>query len=305
VPASIGGKIYGTQGNGCNGFAIYDIASNTWTQGPNVPDGAVLGGAINPVSDIFFAYGDYEGAPDGSDHFYAYEIGNNTGFTRFSNVQDAAVTASAGPPNATVGFPALLSATITGHGSAATPITFTDHGPAGLTIDSVANATGTCSTSGQLVMCTFTGVSPGQSAVVNIIVTPTASGSYTNSVSVTTASGITDTNSANNSASATLHAAAATLPPPPKKCVVPKLKGTPLSVARHVLHLLDCKVGKVRHAHSKSVGKGRIIKTSPEAGSYNAGRVIRLEVSSGRRKARKKVTRKKVTHPAPPTSGLG
>ena len=42
--ASLDGKIYGTQGDGCTGFAVYDIATDKWTRGPNVPDGTILGG---------------------------------------------------------------------------------------------------------------------------------------------------------------------------------------------------------------------------------------------------------------------
>jgi beta-lactam-binding protein with PASTA domain len=65
---------------------------------------------------------------------------------------------------------------------------------------------------------------------------------------------------------------------------VPKLKGTPVKVAKRVLKLLSCKPGKVAHAHSNAVGKGQVIKTKPKAGTYVAGTVVKLQVSSGPKK---------------------
>ena len=66
------GKIYGQQGDGDTGFAQYDIASDTWNTDDDLPSGGVLGAAIDPVTGIFYAYGNYE-----DDLFY-----------RFSTVQD-------------------------------------------------------------------------------------------------------------------------------------------------------------------------------------------------------------------------
>jgi beta-lactam-binding protein with PASTA domain len=96
-------------------------------------------------------------------------------------------------------------------------------------------------------------------------------------VSVTAGHGLVETNAANNTASATLRVA------PRTRCVVPKLKLTPVKVAKRVLKLLSCKPGKVGHSHS-SVRKGLVIKTKPKAGTYAPGRVIKLQVSSGPKK---------------------
>jgi hypothetical protein len=69
------GRIYGDQGNGCRGFAEYDIATERWTELALTPleDGAsagpVAGSALDPVSGSFFAYGGYEG-----DDFFEYGI---------------------------------------------------------------------------------------------------------------------------------------------------------------------------------------------------------------------------------------
>ena len=61
------GKIYGQQGNSDTGFAQYDIASDMWNTDDNLPSGGVLGAAIDPVSGIFYAYGNYR-----DDLFYRY-----------------------------------------------------------------------------------------------------------------------------------------------------------------------------------------------------------------------------------------
>jgi Domain of unknown function DUF11 len=310
--AAFAGKIYGTQGDGCNGFAVYDIASNKWSQLPNVPlNGSVLGGAIDPITGAFITYGEYD-----ENHLYSYDIGgnawstttfpfddiedggmafisgpgslqgvyaiegeNNPGFTRYTLFQDAGVNGgAAGPANAAVGFPALLSATVSNGGPASGPVDFTDHVPAGLTVVSAVAGAGACSSSGQVVNCTVTRLDPGQSSPVNIIVTPTSAGSYANPMSVTAGHGLIESNPANNTTSATLSVAPKSVP---ASCVVPALKLTPLSVAKRVLNLLHCKAGKVGHAHSKSVRKGLVIKTSPKPGTYASGKVVGLQVSSG------------------------
>jgi Domain of unknown function DUF11/PASTA domain len=190
--------------------------------------------------------------------------------------EDAGVTTSAVPSNGTAGYPALLSSTVSNGGPASAPITFTDTVPSGLTINAAAAGQGACSMSGQTVTCTITGLPPGQSAPVDVVVTPTATGSYTNTVSV--AASLTDPNAANNTASATLTVGASASA---RKCAVPKLKGVKLSLAKQLLHPLGCKAGPVRHAHSKSVHKGFVIGTRPGPGTYAAGRKITLLVSSG------------------------
>ena len=314
------GKIYGTQGDGCNGFAVYDIGSNTWTQLPNVPaDGAVLGGAIDPVSATFFAYGSY-----GENNFYSYDIASNSwsmttfafgdigdggmayvstpglqgiyaiqgedtvGFARYTFDQDARVITSSGPANAAAGHPALLSSSVTNGGPASGPISFAEHVPAGLTINSILFSFGTCSTSGQVVTCTFPTLSNGQSAPVDVIVTPTSAGDYTDSAAVSVAKGFVETTPANNNASSTLHASSAPAPASALNCVVPNLKGTTVNLAKSALRSLNCEVGKIRHAHSKKVRKGRVIKTSPKPGTYAPSELVGLQVSSGAKKKKHK-----------------
>jgi hypothetical protein len=193
-------------------------------------------------------------------------------------LQDAGVTTSAGPSGAAAGRPALLSSTVTNTGPGETPITFTDQVPSGLTINSAVAGDGTCSTSGQTVTCTISGLSSGASVPVDVVVTPNGAGSYANSASVAVGSPFTDPVAANNSASATL---AVGPPAPNPTCVVPKLKNTPSSVAKAVLTDLGCAV-KVKHKHS-SVRKGLVIGTSPGPGTYPFQQTVTLKVSSGKK----------------------
>jgi subtilisin family serine protease len=55
------GTLYGHQGNGLQGFAKYNIASNAWTTLPYLPGGAVLGAAMDPGTGTYYAYGSYSG----------------------------------------------------------------------------------------------------------------------------------------------------------------------------------------------------------------------------------------------------
>jgi uncharacterized repeat protein (TIGR01451 family) len=194
--------------------------------------------------------------------------------------QDAAVATSASPAAVTLGNVALLASTVRNNGPAPGPITFTDTVPAGLTIESALAGSGACTTSGQQVTCTVS-LAPGQAAPVNIVVRPTAVKTYANVVAVSPAPGGTETNPANNTASATLAVGPAPVTP---KCIVPSLKRTPQSVAKRVLKLLGCKVGKTKRAHSKSIAKGLVVKTAPKPGTYAAGKTVKLTVSSGPKK---------------------
>ena len=61
-----------------------------------------------------------------------------------------------------------------------------------------------------------------------------------------------------------------------------------MNLAKSALRLLNCEVGKIRHAHSKKVRKGRVIKTSPKPGTYASSELVGLQVSSGAKKKKHK-----------------
>ncbi|GAB4152235.1 MAG: hypothetical protein Fur0021_16770 [Candidatus Promineifilaceae bacterium] len=65
----LNGFIYGQQGNGYTGFARYDVAADAWEALPDLPDGAVLGGAIDPAGLVYYAYGNYGGS-----NWYAFDL---------------------------------------------------------------------------------------------------------------------------------------------------------------------------------------------------------------------------------------
>ena len=190
--------------------------------------------------------------------------------------QDAGVTTSAGSATAAAGRLALLSSTIINQGPGTGPITFVDHVPAGLAIDAAAGSGG-CSISSQTVTCTITGLAVGQSTPVDVVVTPSAAGTYSNSVSVAVAAGTPDPNASNNAASASLVVGPAA---PTVKCLVPKLKGASSGLAKTVLNDLDCKVN-VSRSHSSAIRKGFVITTKPGAGTYDSQTTVTLVVSSG------------------------
>ncbi len=199
--------------------------------------------------------------------------------------QDVGVTTSTTPATATVGELALLASWVSNAGPLDGAITFTDTVPAGLTIDAAAAGSGTCATIGQQLTCTITGLAPGHTALVDIVVTPTAAQTYTNRVSVSPA-GLTDPNAADNNASASLavNPTPVPTPTPTKGCIVPQLTGTPLAIAKRVLVLLDCKAGNVHRLHTKKIANDDVIKTVQRPGSYPSGTVVALQVSSGPQK---------------------
>lgn len=198
--------------------------------------------------------------------------------------QDDGVTAAAMPSTITAGGIAEYSFTVSNAGPGGGPITFSDAVPSGLTILSAVAGSGTCTVAGQTVSCTISGLPAGSSAPVLIIVSAASAGSYADAASVSSA--VEDPHVANNSASATLTVDA---PAPTTTCKTVKLAGVTLSIAKLVIPALNCKVGKVKHATSRTVRKGLVISTSPGPGkTLTAGTAVTVTISSGRPKPRKK-----------------
>jgi hypothetical protein len=150
--------------------------------------------------------------------------------------------------------------------------TFSDTLPAGLAPVFALVDNGSCAISGQAVTCTVTSTP----STVTVAVKGTVPGMYANTGHIT--SPLADPNPANNSASTTL----AVVRPSSGVCQVPTLRGAPLSVARAALRLLNCKVGKIRRAHSSTVPRGDVISTRPRAGkTAPIGTKVAIKVSSG------------------------
>jgi hypothetical protein len=188
--------------------------------------------------------------------------------------QDVGVQTLAFPAAIDSADSSLLRSLVTNNGPADTPITFTDQVPSSLHVVLAATDLGSCTTSGQTVTCTITGLPVGQSTAVNVIVTPTGPGSFSNEVSVGVGSDVTDPDSTNNQASATIAAGAL-----PDACVVPGLRGARLNAARRMLRELGCRV-QVVHRHSRRRA-GTVLSVRGGVRTYSFGTTITLVVSSG------------------------
>ena len=67
-----------------------------------------------------------------------------------------------------------------------------------------------------------------------------------------------------------------------KDCVVPKVKGKTLRFAKRRIKARDCRVGRIKHAFSAKVRKGRVISQKPKARRVlTHGAKVRLTVSRG------------------------
>jgi serine/threonine-protein kinase len=65
---------------------------------------------------------------------------------------------------------------------------------------------------------------------------------------------------------------------------VPKLRGKTVTEAERVINSHHCSVGKIRHAASRTVKKGRVISQNPQPGIGLKHRAkVNLTVSTGRR----------------------
>jgi serine/threonine-protein kinase len=72
-------------------------------------------------------------------------------------------------------------------------------------------------------------------------------------------------------------------PPPPARCRVPKVKGKTLAAAKRAIKSHNCRVGKIKHAASRTVKKGHVISQKPKPGSrLRHGAKVNLVVSKGR-----------------------
>jgi beta-lactam-binding protein with PASTA domain len=65
---------------------------------------------------------------------------------------------------------------------------------------------------------------------------------------------------------------------------VPKLKGKSLKKAKGLLKSHDCRLGRVTHAFSTKVKKGRVISSKPKAGKHLTHLAkVRLVLSKGKK----------------------
>ncbi|HSS41832.1 MAG TPA: PASTA domain-containing protein [Solirubrobacterales bacterium] len=296
----VGGKIYGHQGDGCTGFAVYDIAGNSWQELPYPPEvdeeGPLLGSAFDPVTNTYITYGPYGGktlyrfdieagswttgtlpfevddggmaylALPGLEGVYMIQGEEGTGFTRYTerNQTDLAPTMAA-----RIGKGGLITYSIhvANNGpERASGIVLSNPLAARTKLVSAVTSLGTCGGT-TVLTCDIGLLRSGASADLTIkLKAPLRKVTNT----VTLSSQAVETNAGNDSAQVVS-----------KQCVVPKLKTRKLKAAKKALRKANCKPGKVSHRFSGKP-EGKVIRGSKSRGKVlRAGSKVKLVVSSG------------------------
>jgi serine/threonine-protein kinase len=68
------------------------------------------------------------------------------------------------------------------------------------------------------------------------------------------------------------------------ECIVPKLRGKTLRVARHALTRAHCKVGVITKKYSTAVMKGRVVSQKPKPGRHQrVGAKVDMALSRGKK----------------------
>ena len=302
-----GDKIYGHRGNGYSGFAVYDIASNSWQELPAPPDvefeeSPVLGSAFNPVTNTYLTYGPYGGkqlyrfdieggswstAPTipwevedggmayvgqpGIEGVYMIEGEGGTGLVRFDERNQADLSPSMSAAVAKGGL-ITYSIQVKNNGpERASGVVLSDPLPARSTLISAGTSQGAC-TGTSVLTCDLGVLRSGATATLAIQVKAPLR-SVVNNVTVT--SRAFDTNPGNDGAG-TLS----------KQCVVPKLRQRRVKGAKKALRRANCKP-KVSRRFSSKVKKGKVIRSGKRRGQIlPAGSKVKLVVSRGPKGAR-------------------
>ena len=299
---------------------MYDIASNSWQELPFVPEvetepgefeSAVLGSALDPVTNTYLTYGPYEepgtlfrydldagswstvampfevqdggmayvGLP-GIEGVYMIQGEGGTEFTRYreQNVTDLSPSMSAGLSGSATGGEITYSIQVKNNGPEhAGGVVLSDSLPAGTTLVSAVASQGACA-AGPAIACSLGALPSNASASVTIKVTA-GFGTVTNTATVS--SKAIDGNPANDSATVTTIVAKAA---PPVLCVVPKLRGLRLKGAKKALRASHCKPGKVSRRYSGKINKGKVLRGGRKAGKVlPADSEVKLTVSRGAR----------------------
>jgi uncharacterized repeat protein (TIGR01451 family) len=301
-----GSKIYGHQGDACNGFAVYDIPTNTWSDLPMISDvknaGAVAGSGFDPVTNTYLAYGPYNRATlfrydveagswsttptpfdvndggmayialAGHEGVYIIQGQNGTEFTRYTeqNETDLAAAISTNVSPLASGARLTYSVRVKDEGpERASGVVLSDQLPAGAKLLSAAGSQASC-TGTSTLSCSLGVLRSGETATLTIEVQVSVGAAVD---TATVSSQALDANPANDSAMAVTKVFA---------CVVPKLKGLGLKKAKKALRKAHCRPGKVKHRNSDKVKKGRVIRGGKHGGTkLPAGSKVDLAVSSG------------------------
>jgi uncharacterized repeat protein (TIGR01451 family) len=198
-------------------------AASTFTVHITSPTTGATGGDC-PTSGVVNNTGSVTTSNDGSDQSSASIC--------VQAMVDLSVTKSGSPATQVLGTGNITwTMVVTNNGpSTATGVTITDPMPAGNTFVSATSSQGTC-TGGAILNCTIGTMTAGQSVTITLVTTPSTAGTQTNTVNVSGSR--PETNTGNNSATATVEVTPQTFPPPVKPCVaVSKVTPKQLFVGR-------------------------------------------------------------------------
>lgn len=296
------GRIFGHQGNSCNGFGVYNIASNSWQELPMLPqvneEGAAAGSTIDPVTNTYLTYGGYPGntlfrydieanswststlpfevedggltylSRPGYEGVYTIQGEIGKGFVRYveRNTTDLAPSMSA---SVAKGGLITYSIQVRNNGpERASGVVLSDQLPKGATLISAATSQGTCAST-PVLACNLGLLRSGAIATLTI----QAKSRLRQVTNIATVSSqVADTNPGNDSAAVVS-----------KQCVVPKLKKRVLKGAKKALRKANCKPKVVRRFNGK-VDEGRVIRGGQPRGKvFPAGRKVKVIVSKGTR----------------------
>jgi uncharacterized repeat protein (TIGR01451 family) len=302
----VGGKIYGHQGDGCTGFAVYDIAGDRWqelppapetlAEGGTEPEGPLLGSAYDPLTNTYITYGTYGGktlyrfdieagawstgtlpfaVDDGGMAYVAlpglegiYMIQGEEG-TEFTRYRERNLTDLAPTMSTRIGKGGQITYSIQVKNNGperASGVVLSNPLPARTTLTSAATSQGAC-TGTPVLTCNLGLLRSGTSASLTIkLKAPLRKVTNTATVS----SEAVDSNVGNDSVKVIS-----------KQCVVPKLRTRSLKGAKKALRKANCKPGKVNSRYSKKP-EGKVIRGSKSRGKVlPAGTKVKLVVSSG------------------------
>lgn len=305
-----GGEIYGHQGNGCTGFAVYDIGANSWQELPQAPktlpfentdpedaEGAILGSAINPLTNTYLTTGPYFGKSllrydieanswttgtlpfevedngmvylslPGYEGVYLIQGEEGTGFTRYNESNQTDLAPSLTARVAKGGKITYSIQVLNGGPERAGGVVLSDQLPAKSKLISVTATQGACAL-GATLTCDLGVLRSGTSAGVTVKVKAPFK-KVTNAVTVS--SQASDTNPANASAKRVT-----------KQCVVPKLKKRSLKKAKKALRRSNCRPGKVSRRFSGKIKEDKVVRSGKSARKVlPAGSKVKLVVSRG------------------------
>jgi uncharacterized repeat protein (TIGR01451 family) len=179
--------VYGS-GTSMSAPHVAGVAALVWSQATTLTNTAVRDHLQNTAQDL--------GAP-GWDQLFGHGLVDARASLDAASRSDLSLTKTDPPGRAPTGRPLTYTLSVTNNGiDDAQNVLVTDTLPSSVTFESATPSQGSCNESGGTVTCSLGTVGSSATATIDIVVTPNAVGTITNTASVS--SWITDPNLANN-----------------------------------------------------------------------------------------------------------